>query len=567
MSTNITTNCTQKSSYLPEISFNSFAIPYEILTQIFSKIVLLKDIHSLLLTNRNINKFILDNKVIWADLLKRHFPDAYDSYDPTQSGFNPIEAYKCALALKNDIKSNGLCDIRKLPLGRDLDSEILAMNLHNDRLTLLFSELNEADYSYRRVAIWDLNNERTMEIPSSIEKELSHSSLYCYGGVIHKDMLYLAIKPFDQFQIQAFDLNNGKQTILHECAQVLDFSKQGNLLYCNSLQKDQSRGSSPSTITIWDMNTGDQVGSQTIGVEYSRAIPYKDSIILHNQMERNIIIWDYKTQEKSIIAKDVPHCHMSLSKDLLFHQSTNQDDSITVFDLADQKKYFISNDFIESDGLIGSILAHAGMFMIHSYTDRHETITISDIETGEKLRERKELSPFVDNSESFFVVHKSKILFGHNASVRIFDFDPLKHYEQKMQKSLTGSLETNDCTELLMLAVMKKDREKILECVDNLVAADHPRNKELIDILCENTEGDSRVIYELFTGTAFDYRKTIQTAPLHLIEKAVFEFKFAGFDQTLPNAVGTEDSTSGESSEPASGSEETAGYENDESSS
>ncbi|HWY36310.1 MAG TPA: F-box-like domain-containing protein, partial [Nitrosopumilaceae archaeon] len=74
MSTNITAAGTQKSPYSPEIHFGGFAIPYEILTQIFSRIVFSKDIHSLLLTNKNINKLILDNNEIWPALLEKHFP-------------------------------------------------------------------------------------------------------------------------------------------------------------------------------------------------------------------------------------------------------------------------------------------------------------------------------------------------------------------------------------------------------------------------------------------------------------------------------------------------------------
>ncbi|HWY36309.1 MAG TPA: hypothetical protein VNX68_16810 [Nitrosopumilaceae archaeon] len=389
-----------------------------------------------------------------------------------------------------------------------------------------------------------------MEIASSVEKVLSHRYLLCKKPVIHMDTLYWAIRPnHRRLEIQSLDLNNGKQTILHkgddsliDFSEQIDFSKQGNLLYCITKQKGQSRDLSPSTITIWDMNTGDKLCSQTIGLEYSHAFPYKDSIILCDRKENNTIIWDYETQEKSIILNNPPFDYMDLYKDNLLIQG----DDITVFDLTNQKTHFIEY-FIENDESIYSFLAHAGMLMTLSIHDRLGTITISDIETGEKLREQKESSPFSGIQSAFFVVHKSKVLFGYSSSVKIFDFDPLKHYEQKMHKSLTGPLETKDGAELLMLAVMKKDREKILECVDNLIAAD-PRNREFIEILCENTEGDSPFIYEFITGTAFDYRKTIQTAPLHLIKKAVFEFtsklktdrniqfNLGEFDQTLPNA-------------------------------
>lgn len=501
----ITKTSTQNQASLPAVSF--YDIPNDVLVLIFSRAVHSNTIPSLLLTNRQFYQLISGNIPFWTNLLENRFRG---SFDPTQKNLNPIETYEDIVTLRNGIKSN-LCEIRNIPV----NGQILQMVVQSDLLfTLCRRHLYDQPITLSRynIEIWDLKSEKRTKTLSAIAEA---PNIYVDRIAIHKDTLYAALHPETRegiFSIAVFDRDSGKKL------NSLDFSKgdtfldkfeisiQNNLLYAYLIDSTTKS----LILKIWDTNTElQQVQDKKLKLETEICciLPDNDRIFLGCQ-NGEIKIWNYNTEEAPIHfssdPKKNPVLQIRIHKDTLF--SSDRVGTVA-WDLADRKEKYAIEDFcyfIHADMLFTLALPRA--------------VKIWDTETGEELRTRDD--PILAGlGVPQLSIHKSKFLVGGGSGVKIFDFGAPAQYEKKSNNSKSA----RGYAELLGYAVFKKDREKIIDCIDKFVAAD-PENKELIEILCEHTEGDSLSIYECLTGAPFDHRKSIQSAPFYLIENAVSEF-------------------------------------------
>ena len=510
-------------------------LPTERLYNIFSQAVYAKDLQSLWHTSHYFRQVVID-PYLWSTILARHFPG---SCGPSQ-GVKPIDIYPKYLELENSFRS-GICKVyRNCMMKGQIEG--------GDVSCVIEHEGNSITINGQRIAIWGREGKKTFLLKNA-------RLVFCVDAVAaYKNKLFIASRqltftggPTENHWIKVYNLGDGtllKMLKGHD-ELITDLCKIENKLYSSS---------EDGTIKSWDMDTLEFCGTMEG----------------HDKKQRGVmcLLPHHHTLYAGGFRGDIRECNLDTGKSTLFHAlNLNVENKIIDFDelLSDCSEEIISGkmiihgdkfisthahqvisvmDLISKQELypplkhegVNAVLGFGRLLFSAAYNGR--SVIIWDLNTGQKIRERilgdeNKVNPFY--ASPFSLVMKEgnlRAILGED--IYTYDFAAPIEHEKKLKQCTTAEngqlLIGGDNSQVipyriqaLQLALAQENRNKIIACVDNLMALD-PRNKEFCEFLCRITTGYSTSDYESLKGKPFDYLATLQTATFTHINKAVDEF-------------------------------------------
>ncbi len=312
-------------------SFSGVDTPEDILYQIFSKLTQLNgfrtnDIHSLLLTNRNLNLFVSNWKDLWNNLLQKHFPGSLKK-SPCPSNSYPL--YKHNKNVENNL---GIGKCRKFFVNRFSPSPVLA---HGEKLVFT---------SGNTITVWNHNSGK--ELFTIIWPRKGDCDI-----VLHENTLFFGC---GDGTILRWDLENGSE--------LPPLKGHQNRITRIFVQEDKLISSSKDSIKVWNLNEGKELLSIDQWPIEERCILVHDGKLIFVSRCSFIKVWDINNKTELFIL-NAPNCKFNSVRRVIMHENTlisrHENGTIKGWNFNDQAELFTlsgpSGDhdmFVHEDKLI-----------------------------------------------------------------------------------------------------------------------------------------------------------------------------------------------------------------------
>jgi WD40 repeat protein len=503
----------------PPLNPHSFAgLPPDLLLTIFSRVVLREDLPALYFVNKQFNSLISESNTLWNVIFKRFFPeigmrviagpkDAMKYYRETCHVRDCVE-----IGYHHSIVMTGVSDFTYIDL--DLNDETF-ITAHSTRNLAFWGK----DWEQKGApdTQWDLNLKESLDKDKAFKMGIRwNGQTDFYPNVKamkkYKDRLFVTTK-VDGYTLSTdsiiivCDLNlKTQKTCLN------DHKKKVNCLL--GIENKLYSGSADKSIKVWDMEKCKLL--QTLeGHEYPVSFLTNDWDYLYSASEEGEVLqWNLKDGKKSsldFVKKAILNKTTKLSAIHIHGNHLVCGDSSGKIIVWDVTRRIQLDQFCGHENAICSLTTFSNLLFSSSYSTESAKVTISNLSTGEPIYDF-----LIDNdrypvSPDCKLKWRSGVLYAMCGNTfQTFDFvRPIRHERTLLNKIKSTSAKeelTKLHTELLHLALIQKDRKKIIKHVDALLACD-PKNAEFYELLVVSEAGMSDPRGGLVSLATFDETK------------------------------------------------------------
>jgi hypothetical protein len=512
------------------------ALPPNTLYHIFSKLIKVRDLGALKLTDRHLCQSIYDSPT-WKCVLSQYLPDSYvhsnlNPKDPhahfgskiwsnIRSSQYRIQRFRGHTNIIKDLQSDGNFlysgafdntirvwdphsgkEIRKLVIGEGSPCAVLRIKIDED---LLYYGLYDGT-----IGIWDLNSDERPQ------------TLACHGApvsslLIHKD--YVCSASYNG-SIKIWDRKSGKElhTLTGHKKTITSLKIYGNRLCSGSLD---------GTIRIWNLKSGDLLNTLVDDEKKPvNCILIRENLLYSGSQDGPITIWDLQGKNKP----QELHGHLNSVESLLDHDnclySISWDKTFMVWDFKSKRPL----ETLSSRGTYPSnFLIHQGRFcfteMSHNniitWNHHFPPLSLYDEQILEKdWTALKKMAAYAEHADYSEDVEKLAETLHPDFKQRMREHSHNIHTSFVCSAEVILRVQTEVCVELLLHAIHAKKWETVSQLLTQLTDLD-PQNAEIYDILCQTS-------YQYTSrewGKIAFHDKTEYDATLSQKEDAVIRFK------------------------------------------
>ena len=507
-------------------------LPQELAFNIFSRINL-NEIQPLLSTNRSLNQIVSECSLLWKAWLEKRY---FFSSKSLNEIANPYAVFRGLQVEGKEVPSNTF--IMRVIKGHN--GEVSGLKINQEKLISVGKDCC--------IKIWDFETE-------TLEKSIS----FCAGNItkgmaIYQDKFYLASDNFDKCPNEGKFIPNGTIKVYNLKAEnalntgnEIALLKISNAFYIESLCTYENllivgyqggHTNDDRRICIWDMDSDTPLHTIQLNEKQKvRCLAAAKNTLFSGHANGDIMAWDLKDYQylgnlggDSLTSPyDSEVTAMCIYRDKLIYGERK---TISVWEFDQQPVFATKRLFLLDTSKIGDPWGRIGRAelgtscfftwngLLFTSFDQ-EKIVVWDLSTQKKIWEHKCKNPYS------LVMHRGKLFVGsEKKEIEVFDFVLPYQHEIKLLEALTNAKtkteQTKIHTELLLLAFANKNRKKMLEYADKLLAID-PIYIELHECLSMAIWGNPLKI-QMYEKVPFDHEVCFLEASFEPIEKALFDF-------------------------------------------